>query len=364
MPLRGPILSKNPSRLPALALLFASTAGVRVATAQTVIVRSAPAAATIELAVDGGRTVTATADRFGDVTLTAPSQGAEIEAQLYVDSCGSLVRVLLARLRPGAPQAGCIRTEIGSVFLVRPITTFVIDMTGTRASAHVTQGPPPRDWIERGEGGEPRARREWGTPQTGLALSGGAGFSTFSKAVNLSCGNVAVCDSGNFGVAFAGSADYWFLRAVAAHAGYLRPADVTTAGSGSSYRFDSRLQTRLLIVGAKVGGPVGPLRLYGLAGFNRHEATATTTQTIDSSTVTVGGVTQTIPGGTQTFAQQTNVWNWVFGGGMEAWVNRWIAFYVDVTVPKIKGKPITGGEGGIDDRAFIVIGGARVHIGR
>ena len=363
MPPRGTILLQNPFRLPALALVLAATVGVRLANAQTVIVRSARPASTIELALDSGRVASATADNYGDATLTVPPQGAEIEAQMYVDACGALVRVLLVRLRPGPPQPGCTRTEIGSVFIVRPVTTFVVDLDGTSASAHVTQGPPPREWVARGESAEKRSRN-WGQPRNGLALSAGGGFSTFSRAVNVACGDVSTCDSSNFGIAFAASADFWFKRFIAAQASYIRPADVTTTGSGTNFRFNSGLQTRVLTVGAKIGGAAGPARLYGIAGLNHHEVTSTTTETFDATTVVVNGVTQTIPGGTQSFEQKFAGWKWVFGGGVEMWFTRAVALYGEVNVLKLKSSPSGGGEGGIDDRALVAVVGARVHIGR
>jgi len=363
MPSRDALLIDNPFRLLALTVVLAALAGVRGAAAQTVIVRSAPAGATVELTMESGRVATATADSFGDATVTAPPQAAETEGQIFVDACGTLVRVLLVRLRPAAQPPGCTRTDIGSVFIVRPVTTFVIDLDGVNATAHVTQGPPPREWLERGVVARP-SRIHWGKPENGLALSAGGGFSTFSRAVDLACGAVSQCSSSNFGVAFALGAEYWIKRFVAPYASYVSPADVTVQGNGDTFRFNSTLHTRVLTVGAKLGGAVGPARLYGLGGFNRHEATSTTTETLDDTTVTIGDVTQTIKGGTQSFAQKTTGWNWVVGGGVEAWFFRRVAFYGEVNVAKIKGKPTGGGEGGIDDRMFVAVAGARVRIGR
>jgi hypothetical protein len=106
------------------------------------------------------------------------------------------------------------------------------------------------------------------------------------------------------------------------------------------------------------------VRLYGIAGLNHHEATSTTTQTFDDTTVVVNGVTQTIPGGTQSFGQKFSGWNWVFGGGFEMWFSGAVALYGEVNVVKLKSPPSGGGEGGLDDRALVAIVGARVHIGR
>src|SRR2546428_1769952 len=364
MPSRDTLLIQNPLRLPALALALAATVGVRVAAGQTVIVRSAPAAATIELTLDSGRVISAPADNNGDATLAAPAQTAESDVKIYVDSCGTLVRVQLVRLGPAPPQPGCTRTDIGSVFIMRPITTFVVDLDGPNASAHVTQGPAPREWVQRGAGPARPSRIHWGKPEKGLALSAGAGFSMFSRAVDVACGNVSTCQSSHFGGALALGAEYWIMRFLAAQVGYVKPADVTVNGSGANFRFGSQLQTRILTVGAKVGGGVGPARLYGLGGLNRHEATSTTTETVDDATVVVGGVTPTIKGGTQSFGQKSAGWNWLFGGGVEAWFFRWVAFYGEVSVAKMKSAPTGGGEGGIDDRVLVAIAGARVRLGR
>jgi len=357
------LLKQNFLRFPALALALTAIAGVSVASAQTVIVRSASPGATIELTMDGGRSASGTADAQGDVTLTPPPATAESsEAQLYVDVCGSIVRVMLVRLRPGPPEPGCTRTEIGSVFIVRAVTTFVIDIDGTHASAHISQGPPPRSWIDRGT--EPqKPGRTYGTPQTGLMLSGAAGFSRFDNAVNIMCGDITQCQSNNFGLALAFGADYWIRKFAAAHVSYVRPADVTAVGSGDTYRFDSTLESRMLLLGGKLGGVAGPARIYGVGGVVYHEAVSTTHQTINDTTVVVDGVPQTIPGGTQTYAQKTQGWSWFVGGGVEGWFINRLAVYGELVTPKVKGAPTTGGEGGIDDRAWIVVAGVRVRIG-
>ena len=141
------------------------------------------------------------------------------------------------------------------------MTTFVIDMDGTSATAHVTQGKPPRDWLERGEGAS-KPKRDWGEAQTGFTLSGGAGFSTFSRAVNIACGDVSACESNNFGIAFSFGADYWFKRFLGVAATYIQPADVTVNGTGTGFRFNSEMKTRMVTVNAKVGGVAGPARMW------------------------------------------------------------------------------------------------------
>jgi hypothetical protein len=120
----------------------------------------------------------------------------------------------------------------------------------------------------------------------------------------------------------------------------------------------------MITVAGMAGGPVGPVRLYGLAGRNRHHGVFITSETIDDATVVVDGVTQTIKGGTQLFEHRTEAWNWLFGGGLEAWATRSIAFYVEVQRARLKASDIGASEGGIDDRLMLIVVGARVRLGR
>jgi hypothetical protein len=189
-----------------------------------------------------------------------------------------------------------------------------------------------------------------------LTLSGAIGFSAFSNAADVACGDAASCQKTNLGIALAAGADFWFTRFAAASVAYLRPPDVkvngtvTTGTTGTSPTFDSRLHARILMIGGKAGASVGPARIYAIGGINRHEATLTSSETLG--------------GATQSFGQQTRGWNWVLGGGAEGWVRDWAAVYGEFVMPKIQGSPVGGGEGGIDDRATFVIVGARIKLWR
>jgi hypothetical protein len=189
-------------------------------------------------------------------------------------------------------------------------------------------------------------------------------LSRFGKTVDAQCGDAASCDKPSFSKGYAFAVDYWITPFLAAEVSYIKPGEVTVTGSGTGFRFDSHLQTALGNIVAKAGAPAGPVRPYGFGGLSRHQTTLTTNETIDNTTVTVNGVAQTVVGGTQTYAQQTEGWNWLVGGGIEAWVTRQFAFYGELTIAKIKGAPITGGEGGIDDRATSVAIGLRWHVGK
>jgi opacity protein-like surface antigen len=137
---------------------------------------------------------------------------------------------------------------------------------------------------------------------------------------------------------------------------------VKISGSGSTYRFESTLDTQLFTVSAKAGLPLGPVRIYGRAGANYLQATTTTTQTNDETSVTVDEETQAIPGGTITSAVESKGWSWTVGGGMEVWVSSWLGVYGDAGRAAVKGN-VVDAEGRIDDRITAFTFGARIRIG-
>jgi hypothetical protein len=348
-------------------ILLGVTVGAGTATAQTVIVRNARPASKIEVQVDEEAAKSTPADANGDATLAlALAQGNDESVRFFVDVCDELVRVHLVRsgVQPAPSEAGCNRNEIWGLYLMRPVTTFVVDVEGTVASIHLTQGPAPVAWLGRGQLTEHTRKYFQATPPTGLVLFGGVGPATFSDAVNTTCGDAPTCTGSHIiGVAAAG-ATYWIGRFVGAQISLIKPAQVTATGSGNTYHFNSTVSSRLLTVAGAVGGPAGPVKLYALAGANYHQATFTTTETIADTTVVVNNVTQTIPGGTQTFEHKTQGWNWMVGGGLEAWATRPVAFYVEAQRARLKATDIGSGEGGIDDNLTFIVVGARVHIWR
>jgi len=346
-----------------LSSLLAALAGLGTASAQTVIVRSAPQGATIEATLNGGAPASATADNFGDARLTLQARITEAAVLVHIDDCGNRVRVLIVErgVQPAAPDPGCNRIDIASVFVMRPVTTFVVDMDGAATAVHLTQGRPPASWVERGAAAQHGI--SWGMPSKGLFVSIGGGYSAFSNAVQTACGDVQTCERTNFGGGGTIGAGYWITPYLGVEASYIRPADVAVTGSSDTFRFDSRLTVRAAAIAGKLGVPLGPTRLYGFGGVNRHESTLTTSETINDSTVVIDSVSQTIKGGTQTFARKTTGWNWIAGGGLELWVSRWIGMYGELTLATIKGAPTTGGEGGIDERATSITGGLRVRFG-
>ncbi len=365
MSLRDDVSLYSPARSLALAFAFGAVLCARAASAQSVIVQSAPPGAAIELTFNGTAVGTATADANGDANLTAAANRPDTDVLIAVDSCANRVRVqLVARGLQAAPALpGCSRVDAGSIFIMRSITTFVIDITPNIA-IHVAQGPAPPEWLLRGPGAVRKATMMHGTPSKGLVLSAAAGGSSFGSIADQACGDVAQCLNTHAGVAFSADAAYWITRFMAAGVGYLQPADVTVNGAPTGYTFDTRVQTRLLTIVGKGGASVGPARIYGLGGVNHHEATFVTTETIADKTIVVNGVNQVVPGGTQSFGQKTSGWSWVAGGGVEGWINNWIAIYGELNFAQLEGKPVTGLGAGIDQQMQMAFFGVRVRIGR
>jgi hypothetical protein len=140
---------------------------------------------------------------------------------------------------------------------------------------------------------------------------------------------VTECEGTGFPFGFTAGAEYWLTRFLAAELGYLRPADVAVAGSLTGSSFESRLDNHIVTVSAKAGVPVGPVRIYGRVGANRHYGTLTTAQTIDDITITVDGVEQTFEGGTAS----------------------------------IKGGAVGGIDGALNDRVTFLLFGGKLHLG-
>ena len=104
----------------------------------------------------------------------------------------------------------------------------------------------------------------------------------------------------------------------------------------------------------KVGVPAGPFRPYGQVGGTYHRATLSTSQTMTNQTESP----------TQTYSVETGGWTFVFGGGLEVWLNSSFAIYGEVNRGGMKGPPIDKNvEGDLDDRLTSIVIGARIKIG-
>jgi hypothetical protein len=345
----------------ALAAALCVSMDVGVATAQTVIVRNAPPGSPVELVLNKATIASTSADLDGDATLpmnlpSGPGRN-EIDASVYVDTCGALHRVLVVE-RDSAPPPegpGCTRNAIGGVYLVRRITNLVVSLREPNPTVLLIQG----SYSLRPAG----PGKLWSRPPTGLVIFGGAGLAKSRDTVIVACGSVTPCSDNGWGGAYGVGAAYWILPFLAAEGAYLKPAQLKVNGSGENYRFSSFLDAELVTVAAKAGVPVRAARLYGQIGAGYHRATFGTTQTIDPVTVTVDGVTQTVAGGTQSFQRKTAGWGLMFGGGVEVWVVRSFAVYGEAGRAQLKGKTIEGAPGSFADVLPSLLFGARIHFG-
>lgn len=348
----------NPWRPLALAALVNLIPGAGVAAAQTVIVRNAQPGSTIELVVNAETVGSATVDASGVATLTAKMfttpDKRQTDANLYLDVCPDKRRILLVERGEAAQlqDVGCNRTESVGLFLIRPVSTLVVDVTTPIPTVMLRQGPVDLN---------PQAPT---TPvATGLVLFGGAGLGRFRDAITLACGNVEDCAADTWGITFTAGGEYWISRFIAAEVSYIRRSELDVDGRGSTFDFNSSLDTHVTSVAGKVGVPLGPTRVYGKAGGNYLRATTGTTQITEDTTVTIDGVEQTIQGGTLTSEIKFSGWGWTLGGGFEVWIKRAFAIYTEAGLVGLKGSPRADVEGALDDRLTYVVVGARIRIG-
>ncbi|MEW5982366.1 MAG: hypothetical protein AB1806_08335 [Acidobacteriota bacterium] len=349
------------------ALNVAGASGV--AMAQSVSVIKAPPGARVELVLNTAQVGSTTANARGVATLTfdlsAQRGRTEIDATIFVDACEGLRRVLL--IEPGvvgpAGPGECTRREIAGVYVLREVTSFVVDVSDPLPSVRFRQGPAPEAWLDpdAAQGGP---SREWGPLPVGLIAFGGGGLSLFSNQVFVACGNEPECTGSRSRLAPTAGIDVWFKPFLGAEVSYVKPADVVSRSAGESNRFDNTFDTQIVAAAGKIGVPMGRVRVYGKGGATYSRATSTTNQTIDDYTVTVDDVEQTIVGGTQSFGLRVTGWRWFAGGGAEVWVSPRVAIYGEFVRMPIKGTSAEGGEGTIDEAVNSTLAGIRIRITR
>ncbi len=334
------------------------------AAAQTVFVRNAAAGDTVEVFINDKQVATATVDSAGEARVPVEIKSIvgkdEMDANLYVDACPKMTRIFIvgAGLQP-AVEGACRRSPIAGLFWVRTVNTLVVNLAGQPPSVMLIVGKytPPAPGTED----QPHS---WTPAPTGIVAFGGGLYGNFRDFSTLQCGNLATCEPHDAGFAYHAGGAFWIKRFIAGEAAYVKLPSPTATGSGQGFRFDSSMDASLVTVAGLVGAQGGPMRFYGKVGAAFHRATSTITETIDDRTVTVDGAPVTIPGGTQIFETTTEGWGWVYGGGAEAWVNRYVALYGELSFAHLSGNPTSGGEGELDDRVMLVSFGLRVHIGR
>jgi hypothetical protein len=341
------------------ALAAVLSAGMAAAaSAQTLVVRGAPPDSKVEFVLNDATIGSAAVNADGDAVIPSKPEAnkPDMDAYIHVDICEAVRRVFIVDrgMQPPAPETGCNRTQISGLFLIKRISTVVVNVAGPLPAVLLRQGSFD---LHEDPG------RTWGPAPFGLVLFGGGGLTMFSQTSALSCGDVTDCSGDDAGLGYAAGIDFWLSPYVGAEVSYTRPADSTASGSGSNFRFNSTVEAHALNVAAKVGVPIKIVRLYGKGGATWHRATWETQQTVDEVTRTSDTGTITIPGGTQTYGLETQGWGWSFGGGLEIWLARSFALYAEGGRFALKGSAREG-EGTFDEGlAYFVVGG-RVRLWR
>jgi hypothetical protein len=322
------------------------------ASAQTVYLRNAPAGSRVEVIVNAASAGTGTVDADGEakVPFTLPEGKTEMDSSIFVDTCDKLRKVVIVdrNRQPPAPAEGCERREISGIYWVRPINTVVVDAGTPTPSLLLVRGTytPPKPTAEGEEASTPAKPLP-----TGLLMFAGGAYTNFRDAGDLFCGNATPCSQKTAGFSYAFGATLWLTRFVGFEGAYIHPHEVTASG-GDTYAFNSSLDSDVWVAMGKLGAQVGVVRLFGQGGMNYHEATTTTSETIDV--------------GSQKFQFKTKGWSWIFGGGMEAWIgkNQRMAIFADGGIMRIQGDAESGGEARIDDRLKYLTAGVKLRITR
>ena len=349
----------------AAALNLSVAAGAAVA--QTVTVTKAPPGSTVELAFNSAVIGTATADPSGRATLpldlAAHGTRTETDAYIFVEYCDQLRRVIV--VEPGMqalPGSGCPRKEIAGVYLLRKVTSFLIDVNEAAPSALIRQGPVPAEWLSA-DAEDRRAGPPPNAPGRGFSLFAGGGISSYANAAAVACGSME-CSGGTKPITFSGGATYWISPYVAVEASYLKPGDVTLSGGETLYSWTTTFQTDIITVVGKMGYPFPYLRPYGFGGATFSRANWSTWQTIKDQTIIVDDVETTYKGGSQYFSLLAEGWSWIAGGGVEVPVSKTLSLYGEVGRAGITGDNRNNGEGKIDDRVLYAVGGIRLNLWR
>ena len=339
---------------------------VAAAAAQTVIVTKAPPGATIELVVNSAVAATVTADATGAATipLTPEARGGKAESDTYVfvEYCDSLRRVIL--IEPGMegyPGGQCPRREVPGAYVLRQITTLLVNLSEPAPSVLVRQGKVPPAWLTDEVESSPAAKPA-NAPSRGLYAFGGGGLSSFANAAAFACGSQE-CSGSTMPLTFTAGATFWLTPYLGFEAAYLKPGEVRLDGGVETlFDFTTSLKTDVLTMVGKAGLPLAYVRVYGFGGATWSRAHWNTLESIDEQTVLVDGVETTVPGGSQSLHLYTQGWSWIAGGGLEVPVSKRMSIFGEGGRAGIKGDDRYNGEGKMDDRVFYFVAGVRVRI--
>ena len=334
----------NPLRLLAIAaaIVFGMASS---AAAQTVMVRSAVPGETIEVLVNGAAAGTGTIDAtgVGTATFTVPAGDTarpEMNSRLFVDTCGKVRRVHVVeqnQLPPDA-QPGCTRSDIGGIYWVRQRSTIVINVANAIPVVLLRQGSY-----------NPNATGPRRPAPTGLVIFAGGGLTQFPELFALRCGLVQDCAGDETTGALTAGVTFWPTRWLGLEGSYVKPSTATGSGAFGEFTFTETIEIHNLVnIVAKLGLPLGPVRLYGQGGLNWHEGTASTVQTLGADS--------------QTIDFQAEGWGWTYGGGMEVWVAPRFALYGEANIGRLKGDATDNTTGEFENRIRSYLFGARFRI--
>jgi hypothetical protein len=357
----------GPGRLLAWAAAVLLVGG-GVAQAQTLIVSKAPAKATVEFSLNGTALGTATADATGVASLPFDVQARagrpEIDVSVAVDVCGSQYRVMLLQGGEQAPlkTPNCERHDISGVYIVRKVTSLVVDLWQNTPTVWLRQGPPPPTWLSATPDVIERRTGPTRLSPKGLVVFGGSGFAKVSNLTTAACGTIT-CKGGDYRASYTFGTTLWLTRWLGVQGSFTKPGIIEKSGEGTTYNFLSELDSRVFALAANVGPAIGPIRFYAQGGATFQRSTLTTTQTVNDRTVTVDGTPVVIPGGTFSMKLPTQGWSWMMGAGFEGWVSSRTALYLELGRLTMKGTPKTG-EGALDDRVTYLTAGLRISLWR
>ncbi len=262
-------------RLLALAAALNLTVCVSAVSAQTVIVRNAPPDSLVEVVLNDTAVGSSKTNDKGDalvaVGMSERLMKAETDAQIFVDICPAVRRVLVVERSVQVPlqEAGCTRRDMGGIFVVKSISSLVVDVGGPSPTLLLRQGRVSLD-----------PPRVWKPAPTGLVLFGGGAFTSGGNVTAIACGDVAGCSGDQAGLGYSAGAAYWLTPFLAAEGTYIKAADATAAGRTDTFEFESVFEVEVLTLVGKVGIPRGPVRPYGLAGATYQQSTFRTSQTM------------------------------------------------------------------------------------
>jgi len=209
---------------------------------------------------------------------------------------------------------------VPGAFVVRQITTLVVNVSETAPSVLVRQGKAPAAWLTD-EVDRPPSPKAVNSPSRGLYGFGAGGIASLSDVRAVACGTGESAGSTNPAV-FSAGATFWLKPFFGIEASWLKPSDIRLTGASNAYEYVSTFQTDVFTMVGKLGVPVSYVRPYGFGGATWNRAHWTTTQIITEQTYTIDGAQVVFPGGTQTFNLHTQGWSWIAGAGIEVAVGR------------------------------------------